>query len=258
MKEDNLEFVINDTSIVCRACDYPFATPNLEKMPNLTPESLVEADLHRVITNPAVRGSLVAVCPACTYSWWISAFRPHHFVPDLLVPAPPVDYSKKFGVAIVSGRKQGEPLLDMAILAMNGYWCAKEEVAAGLGLEAEIGRWLKLAVRELKAAMEHASWQANTSRYTYILGELLRQMGDFHGAFSCFQKVDRKSLLPSELVEHQMNMAKEGKAQPTLLPARLVDQIFRLSPPVLDLPEPRPFLVEKLDKRLDEKLVESA
>ena len=240
--QDGTEFLIKDTSVICPSCDYPFATPNLDTMPNLTADTPVEADLHRVLADPAARGALIAVCPACTYAWWISAFSSHHFVPDLLVPAPPVEYSKKFGVAIVSGRKTKEPLLDMALLAMNGYWCAREEVAAGIGNASEIQRWLKLAVKELKTAMEDASWQANTSRYNYILGELLRQMSDFHGAVSCLQAVDRRSLLPRELVDHQISLAKAGCADPILMPPRLVDEVFRLSPPVFELPEPTPLV----------------
>ncbi len=202
------EFVLKEASIICPDCDYPFATLDLVSMPNLVAESAVEADLHRILDDPAIRGALIAVCPACTYSWWISAFRSHHFVPELLVPAPPIEYSKK----------SGNP--------------------------AEIGRWLKLAVNELKTAMEHETWQGNTSRYSYILGELLRLMGDFHSAVSYFQKVDRRSLLPKELVEHQIAEAKAGNSQPVLLPPRMVEEIFRLKPPVIELPEPTPMLAE--------------
>ena len=238
------EFVLKEASIICPDCDYPFATLDMVGMPNLVAESAVEADLHRILDDPAIRGALIAVCPACTYAWWISAFRSHHFVPELLVPAPPIEYAKKFGVAILSGKKHNEPLLDTAILAMNGYWCAREEVASGTGNTSEIGRWLKLAVKELKTAMEHETWQGNTSRYSYILGELLRLSGDFHGAVSYFQKVDRRSLLPRELVEHQIAEAKAGNSEPVLLPPRMVEDIFRLKPPVFELPEPTPMLAE--------------
>lgn len=238
------EFILKEASLVCPDCDCGFATPDLVSMPNLVAETAVEADLHRILGDPAVRGALVAVCPACTYSWWISAFRSHHFVPELLDSAPPIEYSKKFGVAMLSGRKHNEPLLDAAILAMNGYWCAREEVASGSGDVKSIGRWLKLSVRELKNAMEHETWQGNTSRYSYILGELLRLMGDFHSAVSYFQKVDRRSLLPKELVEHQIAEAKAGNSQPVLLPPRMVEEIFRLKPPVFELPEPTPMLAE--------------
>ncbi len=236
--QDSTEFLIKDISVVCPACEYAFATPNLDSMPNITADSPIEADLHRVLPDPAIRGALIAVCPACTYAWWLSAFASHHFVPDLLVPAPPVEFSKKFGVAVVSGRKRKEPLLDMALLAINGYWCAREEVATGSGNASEIQRWLKLAVKELKTAMEDASWQANTSRYSYLLGELYRQMGDFHSAVNYLQVVDRRSMLPRELVDHQISLAKAGSAEPILMPPRLVDAVFGLTPPVVELPEP--------------------
>jgi hypothetical protein len=62
------------------------------------------------------------------------------------------------------------------------------------------------------------------------MGELLRQLGDFHAAVSYFDSVDRRSLLPAELVKHQRQMAVDGNPEPAILPPYLVDEIFMPKP----------------------------
>jgi hypothetical protein len=228
------KFVIVDISVICPECEYPFATPSLLSMPNPDRNTPVEADLHRVLPHPSVRGALIAMCPSCRYAWWLAAFRPHNYLPVLLVPTPEVGFSKKFGFAMLEGRKHNETMLDLALLALNGAWCAREEVEAGLGEHKEVQRWLKLAARELEAAMSDTSWRGNTARYTYILAEILRQMGDFANAANRLQSVDSSCLLPRELIDHQLAMCNAGTAEPTLLPPHLVEEIFKLRPIVED------------------------
>ena len=224
------DFIVIDISVVCPDCQYPFATPSVANMPSPTRDTPVEADLHRILPHPSIRGALVAMCPACQYTWWITAFRPHNYVPDLLVPAPDVEFSKKFGFAVLNGRKRGEDLLDLAILALNGAWCAREEAAAGMTQKNDLPRWLKLAAQELDKAMKDPSWQGNTQRYNYIMAEILRQMGDFENALSLFATLDRRSMLPRELIDHQISISRAGNSEPTLLPPHLVEEIFRLRP----------------------------
>jgi hypothetical protein len=226
-----IDFIIQAASVVCPLCEFTFATPNLAYMPNPNRLTPVEADLHRVLPDPGVRGALVTVCPSCTYAGWLALFQTVYIIPALLVPTPLLAYSKKFGFALLSARKLNEPLLDRAILAMNGLWCAREELAAGIGNQKDVTRWYKVATIELSQAMEDKSWSGNTSRYSYILGELLRQMGDFHGAVRYLETVDRRSMLPKEVVDHQIRMAKEGNSSPILLPPYLVEKVFILPKP---------------------------
>ena len=229
------KFVISDISVVCPECAYPFSTPSVLSMPNPERNTPVEADLHRVLPHPSVRGALVAMCPSCRYAWWLAAFKPHSYLPILLVPTPEIGHSKKYGFAMLEGRKHNESMLDLALLALNGAWCAREELEAGLVEQKEVQRWLKLAARELEAAMNDISWKGNTARYTYILAEILRQMGDFANAASRLASVDESCNLPRELIDHQLALCKAGTAEPTLLPPHLVEQIFRIRPIAEDI-----------------------
>jgi hypothetical protein len=236
------DFIIRDVSVVCPACYTPFATPQLVAMPALTPQSPVEADLHRVLPSAAVRGALISICPACIYTWWATAFANHFFVPDLLVPSPEIEYPKKFAHAVLTGRKNGVHALDRALVAMNGLWCARETyIGAGQELAAEYKtdneKWLVLAVQELDEALKDPHWQGNRSRYSYMMGELLRQMGDFHSAVRYFDLVDRSSLLPAQLVRHQRDLAVAGNAASVRLPPHLVESIFLPQPIILAEPE---------------------
>jgi hypothetical protein len=229
------DFIIREASVVCPSCYTPFATPQLADMPDLTPQTVVEADLHRVLPDAAIRGALIAICPACIYTWWSTAFAAHFFVPQMLVPSPAIESAKKFAHAVLTGRKNGAHALDRALLALNGCWCSRETYAS-LGddkaeeAQAENIKWMKLAVQELEEALNDDSWNGNRSRYSYMMGEMLRQLGDFHKAVKYLDLVDRKSMLPFELIRHQREMAVNGQSEPVQLPPHLVEQIFMPKP----------------------------
>lgn len=230
MQVEIQDFIIKDTSIVCPSCKTPFATPLLVKMPDITRDTVVEADLHRVLPD-AVRAALIAICPACIYTWWSTAFAPHFYVPDLLVPSPEIEYPKKFAHAVLTGRKNGAHALDRALLSLNGLWCARETYF-GAGPEklpeykADNEKWLTLAAQELDEALHDTGWNGNRSRYSYIMGEILRQLSDFHNAVAYFDAVDRRSMLPAELIRHQRKLAVDGNPEPVVLPPHVVEQVF--------------------------------
>lgn len=213
------EFTIRPTTVVCPVCSSMFATPALVTMPNITKETQVEADLHRVLPEAAIRAALVAMCPACNYTWWITAFRPHMFKPALVPPTPILDHPKKFAHAVLTGRQNEAHPLDLALLALNGCWCARE---AGQPHE----RWLELAGAELEKALKDNAWSGNRGYYHYVMGELCRQSGDFKGAVKQFNLVGPESMLPKELVERQKVQAVSGDAAPALLPPHLVEMLF--------------------------------
>ncbi|HEY9775054.1 MAG TPA: hypothetical protein V6C81_14920 [Planktothrix sp.] len=240
------DFIIADTSVVCPNCQMPFATPQVMKMPEITKDTVVEADLHRVLPHSSIRAALIAICPACVYTWWSTAFGPHYYVPDLLVPSPEIEYPKKFAHAVLSGRKSGAHALDRALLALNGCWCARETyIGAGPdqveSYQADNTRWLTLAAQELEEALSDDSWKGNRDRYTYLYAEVLRQLGRFEDAVKTFKAVKvRYSILPSQLVEHQQMLAQSGNPHPTELPPHLVEAIFMPKPIVLPDAEPEP------------------
>lgn len=228
-------FVLRPESVICPACNTVFATPNVTRLPNMTRDSQVEADLHRVLPDPIIRASFVAVCPSCIYAWWFSAFSSHYILPELVPDTPDIELSKKFAHAVLTGRNNGSHSLDRANLALNGAWCAREcHVLAGTTGSAEYQadntRWLTLAAQELQEALLDESWTGNRNRYSYIMGEILRQLGEFDAALGYFNVVDRRSLLPKQLVEHQKQMAAAHQAQIVTLPPHLVEEIFLPKP----------------------------
>jgi hypothetical protein len=239
-------FALRPESVICPECNTVFATPNIVRMPNMTRESIVEADLHRVLPDPIIRSAFVAICPACIYAWWFSAFAAHYIVPDLVPETPDVELSKKFAHAVLTGRKNGSHSLDRATLALNGCWCSREQhtVAGTLNTPeyvADNTRWLSLAAQELDAALRDQEWEGNRNRYTYMMGEILRQLGDFDTALAYFNLVDRRAMLPKQLVEHQKQMAAAHQSQTVTLPPHLVEEIFLPKPvqqPTYSIPAP--------------------
>jgi hypothetical protein len=214
-----LEFIIQPTSVNCPSCNEVFATQIPFRMSEMTPTLPVEADLHRVLPYGAIRACLITICPQCQYSWWTNTFNRHYFLPVGIAQSPIVDYAKRFAHAILTGRKNNFHILDRALLALNGYWCAKES-------NQEINKWLTLAIQELSAALADNNWQGNRSRYHYLLAELLRLNGRFEQALHTFNTVNESAKLPNELIEKQKNLASRQNSEPTLLTNKEVQEIF--------------------------------
>jgi len=213
------EFTVRQSTVVCPACNSMFSTATLVTMPNITRDTMVEADLHRVLPDPAIRAALVAKCAACDYTWWITAFKTHLFNAALVPASPIIDHPKKFAHAVLTGRQNQAHALDLALLALNGCWCARE---AGQPHD----RWLDLSGQEMEKALRDQEWQGNRGYYHYVMGEICRQGGDFKGAVRNFEKVDAASRLPSELVERQRVLAVSGDSRPAVLPPHLVEILF--------------------------------
>lgn len=213
------DFVLQTVSVSCPECEVVFATQSLARTPNMTKETPVETDLHRVLPHPSLRAALLAMCPACLYTSWFSSFVEDPLIPFLAVAPAEVAYSKKFAHAVLTGRKIGAHHLDRALFALNGSWCARESGEAP-------EKWLELAGQELDAALKDENWVGNRSRYQYIMGEICRLVGDFHGAVRHYNQVDRKSQLPKSLVDHQRQEAINGNSRPVQLPPEYVEAIF--------------------------------
>lgn len=252
------DFHIRAESVICPACNVVFATPNIAKMPNLTRDSQVEADLHRVLPDPFIRAAFIAICPACIHAWWFSAFAPHYIIPDLVPETPDVELPKKFAHAVLTGRKSGAHALDRATLALNGCWCAREAYAQAGTLDSEEYaadnvRWLTLAAQELDEALRDQDWNGNRNRYMYMMGEILRQLGDFGSAMKYLEAVDRRSRLPRQLVEHQKQMTAASQSQPVTLPPHLVEEIFLPKPvavPTYTIPQQNEISINQIPQSI--------
>ena len=216
------EFIIAKITVVCPMCSNMFATDYIEHMQDLSINSKVEADLHRVIDDKMVRTALLSMCPACLYTWWFSSFKTHYMLPQLVVDAPSISCSKKFAHAILSGRQFNAHALDTAVLALNGWWLARENDEPAKS----VWNWLELSIIELEKALADTTINFNKSRYSYILAELLRQSQDFAKALTYFKQVDKRAMLPTQLVDSQFKLAIDKDSTPKFLSPALIEQIF--------------------------------
>lgn len=216
-------FKMRQITVTCPLCETVFATYEVVRMPSIIRDTPVEADLHRILPDALLRSNLLAMCPNCVYTAWLTGFSQHYFLPAVVPDSPPVEPCKKFAHAVQSARKVNNHALDRAILALNGYWCAREE-----GGEAEAGaeKFLQLARVELTAALADNDWAGNRSRYNYVMGEILRLLGDFEQAMVFYKRVDRKCGLPFELVDRMHRFAREGNKNPIRLPPHIVEAVF--------------------------------
>ncbi len=213
------DFIIQDINVNCPACQQCFATPSNMFMAEMTKDTPVAADLHRILPYAAVRAALIAMCPYCLYTWWISAFSPDYSLSKMVLATPVIEHSKKFAHAVLTGRNIEAHSLDKALLALNGYWCAWEA-----GQDSQ--KWLELSIRELGDALADQDWQGNRARYHYILAELLRSAGDFAEAVKHYDCVDVSAKLPGALISQQRNRALAQNSAQAILAAEFVEEIF--------------------------------
>ncbi len=213
------EFVLRDTTLLCPTCNSMFGTKTLSSSPDITCDTPVEADLHRVLPDAALRAAFVAMCVACGYAWWVQAFQTHPFDSKLLPKPLALDYPKRFAHAVLTGRSNGSHSLDLALLALNGYWCSRE---AG---NAEI-RYLELAHHEMDNTLKMDDWEGSRGYYHYVMGEICRQLKDFKAAILHFEKVTPIANIPQELLDRQKVLAISGDSQPAIMPKHLVEVMF--------------------------------
>ena len=233
------EFIIHQKSVSCTNCDKVFATPINQALPDMSKTTPVESDLHRILPYGAVRASMVTICPFCQYAWWASTFSGHFTLPIGIPEAPAIEQAKKFAHAVFTGRKNNYHVLDRAMLALNGYWCAQE-------CHDQTDKWLALAIQELTAALAEQNWTGNRARYHYILAELLRRQGEFDAACKEFDLVDESANLPADLIKKQKQLTSKHENHSVSLTKEEVEKIFF---PVLKLdPVPEMFRPIKMDK----------
>jgi tetratricopeptide (TPR) repeat protein len=213
-------FELKKRTVICPACKNAFASNVLTHQPSITEDTVVEADLHRVIKDCTIRASLIILCISCNYCWWQWTFLPGNIDPIFLPKPDNEDPAKKFAYAVKTGRRYNAKSIEKALMALNGYWCARES-------NSPVERWLDLAIMELKAALADDSWEGNSHYYRYVLGEIQRLAGRFEAAQACFNAVDvEKSKIPYELIYRQNSLAAAGNSQPVVLLPHLVKAMF--------------------------------
>lgn len=213
-------YTLKTVAVRCPKCDEHFATPQVLSMPPITVKSKVEADLHRVLPDSKIRSASLAMCPHCLYTWWTNCFLWSSKVPGYLQFSPAIDDAKKFGHAVHTGRSEKKHSLDNAVLALNGYWCAREAFQSG-------EKFLQVAKKEYKEALDDKEWKGYRGLHYYQMAEIFRLSGDFHDAVTHYMMVDRDSLLPQELLDHQIKNAKAGNSKPIVLPEHIIEGVYR-------------------------------
>ncbi|MEZ4543417.1 MAG: hypothetical protein R3C24_05900 [Cyanobacteriota/Melainabacteria group bacterium] len=88
-------YTLRRICVVCPECDLIFATSQVARMPAVSRDSKVEADLHRILPDSAVRAALLGTCPECFFTWWLSAFGQSPVLPQMAPDAPPVADSEE-------------------------------------------------------------------------------------------------------------------------------------------------------------------
>ncbi len=214
-------YKLGEVTLMCPKCQQIFATACVDEIPVLNPLARIEADLHRVLPDAAIRAAMIATCPNCTYTWWTESFIPNDTVPLLAIDAPAIDPVKKFGHAILSSRMYGATNLEKAQIALNAYYCARDSFQSGEKI-------LQIAKEELRNTIDTEAYLKNKGRHLYIMAEIYRLSGEFHEAVKFFYLVDRSALLPQELLDHQIRQAKLGNAKPVTIPNHIVKQIYDL------------------------------
>jgi len=212
--------IIELKSLACPSCKQIFAAPMIEHMPPMDVMTPMETDLHRILPDGLVRSSMVAICPNCVYAWWTTSFELAGVDPESLAKTPEVEYSKKFAHAVLTGRKIQAHSIDRAILALNGYWCARE-------CGSETMRWLTLAAQEFVTALSDEEWYGNRDRFHYLLAETYRLLGDFKNAIKEYGRVQADNAkLPQQLIDQQKTYAMRKWPDPVALDPSFVRLIF--------------------------------
>lgn len=214
-------FTLRQSSVVCPECKTVFATHVLEELPPVTELDIIEADMHRVLPEAKLRGALICVCPFCQYADWTTKFSGSIINPDILPLEDEVQHSRKFAMAVKYARNKGLAALDIAYIALNGLYCARE---AGEAAEP----WLELCVYEHGRGMESEDliWQPATSHDHLVMAELWRQVRHFDKALISYELAREDGTIPTDLINHQINISRAGDSNQTVLPPYLVRILF--------------------------------
>lgn len=212
-------FLLRSMSVTCCDCATIFATSCLASVPPVSEDDTIEGDLHRVLPDPALRAALIAICPECGNAHWTVKLKRSVVNPELLIEAPEIGYSKKFAVAVKTARANDMDALDIANIAINGLYCAREA-----GEAADL--WLELAAYEHSRGMQADPFSGITGPDHLIMAEIWRQLGSFEQAMPQYELALGDPDIPPEVIHYQMTLARAGDSSNNALPPHLVRLAF--------------------------------
>lgn len=224
MSERNISgFIFKDYAAVCPECRGICFTERLIDMPLISSEDRVEADLHRVYPDARIRASLLGHCPVCNYCSWLQDFALMETVPESTQAESSIAPSKRFALAVKSARAKNLHPLDIAYIAINGLWCAREA-----GESDEL--WLELAAYEHHKGMKEHTAPPEKDGFTHlIMGELWRQLKQFDAASEELKLALLDANIPREIPQHQLVLCQKQDSSPTALPAYLINDLYPAS-----------------------------
>lgn len=213
-------FILDEAVVVCPECQTPFRTEVLVETRPLNISDIVEADLHRVFTDAALRAAFLSLCPECKYCAWASQFQPFNIRPELVKPQAEIEPARKYALAVKWAREKKIHNLDIAFIALNGLWCAREANEPD-------ALWLELAIFEHEKGMETSTVKAEDDGVTHlIMGELYRQARNFPAAIEQYTLAGTDPSIIKEILDHQRQMCAKGLSHVTALPLRIVRMLF--------------------------------
>lgn len=213
-------FKLSSAVVVCPECSAPFHKELLSDIPPLSPEDVVEADLHRVFPDPVIRASLLGLCPECKFCAWSTSFGNSNLNPALARKEPLLPYTKKYAVAVKCARSRNMHPLDIAFIALNGLWCARE---AG---EDDV-LWLELVAYEHSRGMtDYPSVLDEDGMAHLMMAEIWRQLKQFDQARREYELALNDATIMPEIVRHQIGLCDRKVSAITALPLHVVRMLF--------------------------------
>src|SRR5579883_388129 len=202
------DFILKDCTVVCSECKSLFATRILQDLPPVHESDIIEADLHRVLPDPGLRGALIAVCPYCQYAAWAGSFTGSLIRPDILLPQTQWQSSRKFALAVKHARNKGLHPLNTAYIALNGLYCARESGESD-------DSWLELCVYEQSRGLQSNEITGESAVDHLVMAELWRQISSFERAIAEYKRAAAYNTLPEDLIRHQIMLSQASVYSPT-------------------------------------------
>lgn len=221
-------FKLTTAMVICPECGAPFYKELLTETPPLTAEDIVEADMHRVFPDPVLRAALIGLCPECKFCAWTTSFAPGGGG-MVAKREPSIPYTKKYALAVKCARSRNLHPLDIAFMAMNGLWCAREA-----GEDDQL--WLELVAFEHSRGMqdEYPSRADEDGMAHLMMGEIWRQLRQFDRAKREYEQALSDPAILPEVVRHQIGLCDRKVASITALPLHVVRQLFPMPEQTLD------------------------
>jgi hypothetical protein len=213
-------FILEEAVVLCPECQAPFRTDVMVETRGLNSSDVVEADLHRVFPTANLRQYLLSLCPDCKYCAWTSQFQPFNIKPELVKAQGDIEGAKKYALAVKWARDKKQHSLDIAFIALNGLWCARES-----GEPDQL--WLELAIFEHEKGLETSFFAPEDNGITHlIMAELYRQYRNFEAAMEHYKIAGQDRSIIKEILEHQQMLCSKGVSSVTALPLRITRLLF--------------------------------